>query len=322
MTVQWSIISEGLNNSHHHKGPHSAGLLSSGSSVTVHHNLFAHNDIRNPRVRQQADIVNNVIYNWGIMATSFGWSTDGSDPLGITTANLQNNYLVAGPSTELTAIPIVAYDDAHVWVVGNAVEYDSESESTVQPVRNARASEGLASRRHDFPRVSTESALVAYQKVLNQAGASITRDPVDRRIVRDITNASGRIIDTPKQVNAFSNAQDYSITQRRDSDGDGMADTWELTHGLNALDSSDGTRDADGDGWTNLEEYLDDLARGLIPPDYVLVGQHIPSSTYEWASGYRKARSNVAGSQEISPPFATNVYDYSGRRITLASQYE
>ena len=41
-----------------------------------------------------------------------------------------------------------------------------------------------------------------------------------------------------------------------DSDGDGMPDAWELQYGLNPLNPADATQDLDGDGSTNLEEYL------------------------------------------------------------------
>ena len=41
-----------------------------------------------------------------------------------------------------------------------------------------------------------------------------------------------------------------------DTDGDGLPDDWEKKHGLNLSDSSDAVRDTDGDGYTNIEEFI------------------------------------------------------------------
>jgi hypothetical protein len=46
---------------------------------------------------------------------------------------------------------------------------------------------------------------------------------------------------------------------RRDSDGDGMPDDWEAAHGLDSDHVADGAQDRDGDGYTNLEEYINSL---------------------------------------------------------------
>ena len=46
-----------------------------------------------------------------------------------------------------------------------------------------------------------------------------------------------------------------------DDDNDGMPDVWEIANGLNPFDPSDATADPDGDGATNLQEYL----RGTDP---------------------------------------------------------
>ena len=45
-------------------------------------------------------------------------------------------------------------------------------------------------------------------------------------------------------------------TDISDSDGDGMHDSWERDNGLDPLDGSDAGQDADGDGVSNLDEYL------------------------------------------------------------------
>ncbi len=45
-------------------------------------------------------------------------------------------------------------------------------------------------------------------------------------------------------------------THPGDSDGDGLPDSWELTHGFNPLDAADASADADNDGLTNLDEFL------------------------------------------------------------------
>jgi hypothetical protein len=39
-----------------------------------------------------------------------------------------------------------------------------------------------------------------------------------------------------------------------------MPDDWELNNGLDPKDSSDGSSDLDGDGYTNIEEYLHSLS--------------------------------------------------------------
>ncbi len=41
-----------------------------------------------------------------------------------------------------------------------------------------------------------------------------------------------------------------------DDDGDGMPDAFELQYGFNPLDSSDAAKDANGNGISNLQEYL------------------------------------------------------------------
>ena len=73
-TVQWCLIAEGLNRSKHPKGAHGYGSLARANGlVSLHHNLWAHNDARNPRLGDNYgrppyptfDVRNNVIYDYG-----------------------------------------------------------------------------------------------------------------------------------------------------------------------------------------------------------------------------------------------------------------
>lgn len=69
VTVQWCVISEGLFKNRHPKGPHSMGLIiyDGSNAVSVHHNLFAHNNGRSPLVMGAVnhEFVNNIVYDWG-----------------------------------------------------------------------------------------------------------------------------------------------------------------------------------------------------------------------------------------------------------------
>ncbi len=123
----------------------------------------------------------------------------------------------------------------------------------------------------DLPYVSTQSAQEAYLTVLDRAGANLpVRDPVDIRIV-DVT-ASGNptagsrqngIIDHPDEVGGFPVIEEVSRAADWDTDGDGMPNDWELARNLDPDDESDRNKDYDQDGYTNLEEYLNEL--GAFP---------------------------------------------------------
>jgi hypothetical protein len=70
-----------------------------------------------------------------------------------------------------------------------------------------------------------------------------------------VGDSSDPDIDGDGVINAedpFPNQAEYSA----DSDGDGMPDTWETRYNLNPNDPSDAAMDEDGDGVTNLNEFL------------------------------------------------------------------
>jgi pectate lyase len=269
ITIQWSIIAEGLHCSTHEKGCHSMGMLlgSDGSyNISVHHNLFAHNHERNPCIKTSGlvDVVNNVIYN------SWGTPTVVSDDFGKVPVNCVANYVKCGvdsnPDKHLITVVNVGDSGAELFVRGNILPVrprdDMDEWLAVKPV----ARQWIVATRHSAPLVTTTSASEAYDDVLADAGATIgldsqgnkywRRDAVDARILNDVRNGTGRIIDDPSEVGGWPRLA--AGVAPRDSDHDGMPDNWEEIHGFDPQDSFDGPADTDGDGYTNLEEYLNE----------------------------------------------------------------
>ncbi len=80
------------------------------------------------------------------------------------------------------------------------------------------------------------------------------RDVIDTRIVDDVLNGTGSIIDDPSEVGGWLDIP--PATPCADADHDGMSDIWEEKYGFDSSDPSDGSKDTDGDGYTNIEEFL------------------------------------------------------------------
>src|SRR5438093_9941494 len=78
-TMQWSIVSEALNNSLHNKGAHAMGASyrSPTGNISLHHNLYSTCRDRHPTLGSAneppqyiIDFRNNVIYNWNSGGTA------------------------------------------------------------------------------------------------------------------------------------------------------------------------------------------------------------------------------------------------------------
>jgi hypothetical protein len=162
----------------------------------------------------------------------------------------------------------------------------------VQPDSRAPVAEVLPRIRVNEPFKHAPLAIVsaedAYERVLDRAGARLPRqDAVDKRIIRTVRTGkvtakagpdvrdqlddvgySPRTIDEiielipkgiitdPSQVGGYP---DYKGKPYKDGDGDGMPDVWEKRHGLNPDDPSDAAGDLNGDGYTNIEDFVNGL---------------------------------------------------------------
>ena len=112
-----------------------------------------------------------------------------------------------------------------------------------------------------MPPMTTHTAAEAYRLVFEDGGATRPRrDAVDARIVEEVLSGAGRIINSQVDVGGWPEYR--SGEPPADDDQDGMPDAWERERGLNPKDGSDHREDRNGDGYTNLEEYLNFRARG------------------------------------------------------------
>jgi pectate lyase len=278
VTIQYCIISEPVGNGRNHK----FGAIWGDNYSTYHHNLFAHNDSRNPRFASgsgNVDFRNNVIYNWGYNSTYGGENLQQNNhKFNFTTVNMVANYYKPGPATrENVRHRIVgpstrdgAVDLGKWWVADNIVEGSPEvTADNWLGVEVSRAdiienlNYGLDYRLPEpWPAIAIRpySATEAFENVLARAGASLPkRDTIDARIVEEVrtgtaTHGSKGIISSQADVGGWPELK--SLPAPLDSDGDGMPDWWEIQYGLDPNDPSDSQGDLNGTGYTNVEEYL------------------------------------------------------------------
>ena len=264
LTVQWSIIANSLRKSNHEKGEHGYGSLiraSHGARLSWHHNLWANHLDRMPRPGNyslpseddkggQIEFRSNVFYNWGKARS--GYNYDVSTHIAY---NFIDNSFVAGPDSAGNFAFEEQNQLAHAFWSGNSM--------------NGRVPEQKSLVTGNIPTgywlhspiavgdVTPDPASSSYDHVLAEAGSSLARDLVDRRIVAGVLGKTGRIIDNEVQDGGWPDLA--STGAPVDADGDGMPDAWERRRGLDPA-RAEGAADRDHDGYTNLEEYLNELA--------------------------------------------------------------
>ena len=269
VTWQWGIISEPLLNGGPGKHDRARNmLLTKSGNISIHHNLFAMGRFRNPQIKPAydgavSDVVNNVLYSpeW-VYVSSFGdeWSK--------VQANIVGNYKIAGAEVSSDRLvhlfkesgrgfSIYAADNVDETYMPDAAEDQAEA---VSPIDRTF----LAAERFAAPPVSTTTAREAYEDVLIYAGAVRPyRDQADRRVVQAVLSRTGAILpNDPADVGGWPVLK--AGAPYPDMDRDGVSDEWEAANGMNLNNAADGAQDADGDGWTNLEEFLHVLA-GDVP---------------------------------------------------------
>ncbi len=274
ITIQWSIIAEGLHCSNHPQGCMSKGMLlgAAGSkNISVHHNLFAHNKGRNPLIKTGGivDVVNNVMFIPAQIAAAVDGEHHGTgDVNGPVPVNFDGNYVIAPYGDGLVYGVQLLSKDISLYVKGNIGPYRTDDDQSellfVDPKKDGHSF--VTEARHTAPFITTTSAFEARDQVLTGAGATQgldsqgnffwRQDPVDERIMTDVKAGTTRLIDDPAEVGGWPELDPG--TPYEDTDHDGMADVWETAHfdNLERGSAADSSSDFDGDGYTDLEEFL------------------------------------------------------------------
>lgn len=269
VTVQWCFITEALNPDNHGFGSLIRGT--GGAKYSFLHNLYAHNRGRNPRPGNYdtnphnedpegllLDFRNNVIYNWG-----GGHAGYNADKQSVTRLNYVGNYLITGADSKTTGI---AYSTGspynRAYFAGNYYNGKLPDDPwNLVEFNDGWNEEEISAYRQNKPfetgPVQTKGAPAAYEQILESGGASLPeRDGADSRIVNDVKNRTGKIIDSQNDVGGWPELR--SIPAPRDTDRDGMPDDWERKNGLDPTNADDRNKLME-DGYTMLEYYFSSI---------------------------------------------------------------
>ena len=258
ITIQWNIVSEGLRNSLHPKGEHSNGILvgmaGASTEISIHHNLMAHNLRRNPMIASgnTAEVINNIVYNWEIGTTITGEVDVIANvyKVGNNTGNAKGVIL---PPWAPTVGFIYVKDN-----IGPGRENNTGDDWLI-----VDGSDDTRLFNPVFPSsfVHVDDVEDVFDLVLDNVGAIAPHwDVVDQRIIQDVKNGTGYLIDSQDDVGGWPVLS--SGTPWPDIDNDGMDDDWEIDFFGNLAMTTNG--DHDGDGYLNIEEYINSKLSGVI----------------------------------------------------------
>jgi hypothetical protein len=200
--------------------------------------------------------------------------------------NWVNNYYKAGPATEKDKkYRIFQLSDQDISSEGNNRPEDSQTFETslyaegnyvdgskiitennwkggIDFDNGATEEKNRANKPFNFPPITEQSAVDAYPLVLKSAGASYVRDVIDLRIVAEVfkgtaTYGKSGLVDSQNDTGGWPKLR--SLPSPLDTDQDGMPDSWEIKNDLNPTNPDDRNSIKSKDGFTNLENYLNEI---------------------------------------------------------------
>ncbi|MDB5524067.1 MAG: hypothetical protein JWM58_1830 [Rhizobium sp.] len=265
LTVANSLFGEGLNK--HSK----CALLGSDpripQKITFWRNACVSNRDRNPDDNHFGgsciDIINNVFFNarteWGEVFSQY----PGGTPI-----SFVGNFFKAGPSTEQTTYAI-NWNESESVDGPRIYQHDNEvwSPKSKSIVLIAPDTEKYLVSTPPCPLSVTKimTARDAYADVRQTAGA-FPRDDFDRTLMDRMgaidERGEGEMIRTARKFPSIPSGPSFI-----DEDADGMADSTEAASGARP-GVSDPWEDSDHDGWSNFDQFMQQLAEDRMAGKY------------------------------------------------------
>ena len=295
VTIQNTISAQALDTYNH-----AFGSTLGGENCTFMRNLWASNAGRNPSIGWNGvfNFVNNVIYNWvhrsvdgGDYTALYNIINNYYKPGPLTPKNSPVGHRLLKPESGRSKLDHYVF--GRVYADGNIMEGNErvtrnnwDGGIQVQDQANTEGYTELMKWNEPFPmpQFPIMSAKESYDFVLQHAGATLPkRDIVDERVIEEVKTGKNYyvkglnpdefyqfeyrrlpkdsytkgIITDIKQVGGYP---EYKGKPYVDTDKDGMPDKWEIANGLNPKDPSDALKDITGDGYTNIEKYINGIS--------------------------------------------------------------
>lgn len=276
-SVQYNLI--GLGNASTILGRITDG--DTDQSVSFHSNFLSQLTHRTPNIAGdvRAEAINNLNYNWAFRLVNVH---NGAQ------VNHINNASIAGPRTSRVDFANKVHtstdgtERARIYSAGNYIselltDPDADNWSTWttfpgdgEPVpRFYQATTpfpmlgaAIPIRTTDDIRENLPDEVGAFRTLDENGDIQEFRDSVDSMLISDYREGTESAYGYPTESSGFVFPEIPSNEPYPDRDGDGMPDAWESANGFDP-DLADDADDADGDGYTNLEEFLGLVDRGF-----------------------------------------------------------
>jgi hypothetical protein len=295
VTIQNTISAKALDTYNH-----AFGSTLGGENCSFMRNLWASNAGRNPSIGWNGvfNFVNNVTYNWvhrsvdgGDYTALYNIINNYYKPGPLTPKDTPVGHRILKPESGRSKLGYYVF--GRVYCNGNIMEgYDAISKNNwaggvqvqEQPNTDGYTENMRWNEPFPMPSLTIMPAKDAYKFVIKNAGATIpSRDIVDQRIIEEVETGKAYYKEglDPNSFYQFEHRRlpndsykkgviteieqmggypEYKGTPYIDTDKDGMPDAWEKANGLNPNDSSDANKDCTGDGYTNIEKYINGIS--------------------------------------------------------------